>query len=129
VETLSATERYLIIAVVGNREGWTYGDIERFLGEYLSNYNHGQFIVISGGAGGVDFYAERYCRKHRIPFQKICPIENLDNKDRYLVRNDFIAKICDEMVVFNKKKIHSGSEYTANVAKNLLRKVTVISYA
>jgi len=146
------TKSYRIIAVVGNREGWLFEDIERYLGEYLSNYKHvdkyknlnhvyfqhgdqlgetkhGEFIIISGGAPGVDFYAERYCYKNHIPFQKILPIEHLYCNDRFFVRNDFIAKLCDEMVVFDKKPVHSGSAYTANIARSLLKNVTVIKNA
>ena len=123
------TKSYRIIAVVGNREGWLFEDIERYLGEYLSNYKYEEFIIISGGAPGVDFYAERYCYKNHIPFQKILPIEHLYCNDRFFVRNDFIAKLCDEMVVFDKKPVHSGSAYTANIARNLLKNVTVIKNA
>lgn len=115
-------ERYTVIAVVGNREGWEYKDIERYLDEYLTRYKHGEFLIVSGDTGGVDSYAEFYCRKNNIPFQKIRPIENMDNKDKFLLRNDFIAQICNEMIVFNNQ-LHSGSLYTANVAKSLLRKV------
>ena len=116
---------YLVVAVVGNRTGWAYQDVQRYLNKYLQIYHDKKFVIISGGAAGVDSHAERYCYEKNIPFQKILPIEHVKSPDRFFIRNGSIAALCDVMLAFNKKKI-SGTAQTMHTAKNLNKEVVEI---
>ena len=82
------------LAIVGSRKFHNY----RYLENLLEPIKESIEWIISGGAKGVDTLAERYARKHNIPFL-LFPA----NWDRYgkragLMRNQQIVDEADHMI-------------------------------
>lgn len=112
------------IGVVGNRYGWSYEDVKRELDKL--NIKHLD-ILISGGATGVDSYAQRYAKENGIMFFIAYPNPNRPVPNKYFERNDIIADLSNILVAFQKDKKHSGTQYTINKAKKMKKEVIVIS--
>lgn len=110
------------IAVVGNREGWAYQQVEKTLDE-LGMYHSD--IIITGGADGVDTFVQEYAKKHGNRCYIIYPKPSLSSPQRYYQRNKEIAIMCDILVSFNKKE-KSGTSNTIRYAKELNKQVIEI---
>ena len=113
------------IAVVGNRRGWTYEDIEKVL------LDTGTFrpddVIISGGAEGVDTFAQEFARKYGNKMIIIHPDPTKLSPERYYERNKKIALECEFMIVFNlDNNPRSGSFNAMNQAKGLGKEVKVV---
>lgn len=113
------------IAVIGNRKSWTYEDIEKVL------LDTGTFklsdVIISGGAEGVDTFAQEFARKHGNKIIIIHPDLTKPSPERYYERNEKIALECDFMIVFNlNNNPRSGSFNAMNQAKGLGKEVKVV---
>lgn len=111
-------------AVVGNREeGWTYPEIKAKLQKIIILRDD---IIISGGAIGVDTYAEQYADEldHKKIIHK--PDKNLPIPERFFARNRKIVEDADIILAFNKKH-HGGTTQTINYAKKLKKKVLIFT--
>ncbi len=73
--------------------------------------------IISGGASGVDFLAEKFARENNITFTKILPNYTKLGKNATLVRNIEIIKRADLVLCFWDGK----SRGTAHVAANCVK--------
>jgi predicted Rossmann fold nucleotide-binding protein DprA/Smf involved in DNA uptake len=112
------------IAVVGNREGWKYEDIEKIL---LKDGVFTTDVIISGGAKGVDTFAQEFAEKYGNKIIIIYPNPKLPSPRRYYERNEKIALECEFMFVFNKgNNPKSGSFNAMNYAKKLGKEIKVI---
>ena len=114
------------IAVIGNRKGWTYEEVENTLlkEERITPSD----TIITGGAEGVDAFAERFAKKHGIKLMLIYPDRRSPSPQRYYERNKKIADECDCMIAFNKGNNHrSGSFNAINQTKSLGKDVLIIS--
>lgn len=111
------------VAVVGNRVGWKFNDVKFQLDKLKLSESD---LVISGGASGVDSFAEMYCKTKGIPYLIFPPNPNVPSPDRYFNRNIAIVKV-DEflrdvlksyymMLAFNNQN-RSGTVHTINRAK------------
>lgn len=104
------------VAVVGNRVGWQYQFIKEVLEKLEIDSN---YTLVSGGAAGVDSFAEQYAREKGCKMIIYHPDPTKSIPHRFFSRNLKIAKECDWMVVFNKKAGASGSNNTFAYAKKL----------
>ena len=86
---------YLKVAVVGSR-GAAGFDIER-IGEHLPA---DCTQIISGGAAGVDYAAERYARRHGIAFRKILPDYLQHGRRAPLIRDTQIVEESELVLAF-----------------------------
>lgn len=103
------------IAVVGNREGWSYPDVARCLDNMDITK---EATIITGGAEGVDFFAQQYAKSKGLSVMVIYPNPKEPSPKRYFDRNGVIAAMCDFLIAFDKKEGASGTKNTiANVKK------------
>ncbi len=110
--------------IVGNRYGWNSG----FVFQTLSKYNmSSQDIIISGGADGVDTYAQWYAKKIGAQMIIVYPNPKEPSPQRYFSRNKDIAEMCDTLIAFDKgSSSGSGTLNTINHAKRMNKEVIVI---
>ena len=112
------------IGIIGNRKGWTYEFVRKKLKE-LNVYKSD--VIISGGADGIDTFAQRYAKE--IGAQIIIIYSDPDKPipQRYFDRNKLIILRSDIIVTFDKKELtHSGTRYGINFAKKQKKEVFVI---
>ena len=115
----------MIFGIVGNRHGWDYPTIEKEL-NYLIELKKGD-IVISGGASGVDTYAQEYAKKHGAEMNILYPDPTEPIPKRYFDRNKIIAERCDMLIAFDRgSQRGSGTLNTINHAKKLDKPVMIV---
>jgi predicted Rossmann fold nucleotide-binding protein DprA/Smf involved in DNA uptake len=110
------------IGIVGNRQGWTYNEVRDVLRE-LNVYKTD--IIISGGAEGVDTYAQRFAKEIGAKIVIIYPDPDEVTNRAYFNRNYKIAMGCDCLVAFNLKT-YSGTLNTVRYAQDNHRPVLLI---
>src|SRR5690349_2451214 len=86
------------IAVVGSREWVDYGLVEQVLDNLLTQYSD-PITIISGGARGVDSYAERWARSRGL-FTRIHRPDWSRGKKGALERNSLIVEDADMVIAF-----------------------------
>lgn len=111
------------IAVVGNRDGWTKEEVFQALHD---NNVTREDIIISGGAIGVDTYAQEYAKANGIQMRILYPNPKEPSPDRYFDRNELIAIMCDIMIAFDKNHEHSGTKNAIHHAEKLDKDVILI---
>ncbi len=112
------------IAVVGNRTGWTYENVEKGMDKIA----HKDDTIISGGAEGVDTFAQEYAKKHGNRILIIYPDMTIPSPERYYERNGKIVDECDTMIVFNKNNSpRSGSFNAMNQARRCYKNIILIT--
>jgi predicted Rossmann fold nucleotide-binding protein DprA/Smf involved in DNA uptake len=123
------------IAIIGSRDGISrvqfYQEIEAIRQDNPQFFNESTEII-SGGARGVDSFAEEFATTEKYGFRKILP-ESFSNNDSeyikktYLKRNREIIDSCDVLIAFQSKlsKTH-GTAYSVNYAKGKNKKVIEI---
>lgn len=111
--------------VVGNREGWSPFF---FYNEMLKHVVGKGHTIISGGAKGIDMYAESFAKVRGLTLVIYYPNPDVPSPQRYFERNEDIAKECDVLIAFDKgSSAGSGTLNTINHARRLGKKVIVIS--
>lgn len=111
----------MIYGIVGNRKGWTFGYVKSM----LKNIGIGSGdILVSGGAQGVDTYAEQYARQVGAEMWILFPDPKEPLPDRYMDRNKEIARRCETLVAFDKGSCErTGTASTINFARRLGKEV------
>jgi predicted Rossmann fold nucleotide-binding protein DprA/Smf involved in DNA uptake len=110
------------IGVVGNRTGWTYDGVRKLLQNYgVAPPN----VIVTGGAEGVDTYAERYAREVGCVCIIMFPNPKVASPKRYFDRNKKIAEMCDVLIACDNKIDGSGTKNTIATARKLKKKVIV----
>lgn len=86
---------FMRVGIVGSRncKNFDVSMIEKYLPEDCTE-------IISGGADGVDTYAERFAEGKNIPFRKFLPDYEKFGKRAPLERNLLIVKNCDMLIAF-----------------------------
>ena len=98
------------IGVVGNR---TFGNSSLVFSILDKVCSTAKVMIVSGGAAGVDSFAERYAKESNIPFRVFLP--SFPSREEYFKRNKLIALESDFLIAFIKKrKFRSGSFNTIN---------------
>lgn len=108
--------------IVGNRIGWEYEDVKNF----LDRFKFKKIRIVSGGAAGVDSYAQRYAEENHIPFYVCAPEVSVPSPQRYFERNALIVDRADALIAFDKKEGRSGTKNTISLAKK--KGISVIIY-
>ena len=113
------------IAVIGSRE---YKDKLKVWGELQKhirfNYNSFEVTIISGGARGVDTWAEKWAKAKGIKTEIIKPINKAD-KLSYLLRNVEIVTKADKIIAFWDGKSR-GTKFTIDYALARHKPVEII---
>ena len=105
--------------VVGNQKGWEYSFIRNVLKELVTSED----TIISGGADGVDTFAENFAKEIGCTMIIHFPNPKVPSPKRYFDRNSQIARECDVLVAFDKKSGRAGTKNTINQAKKFKKKV------
>jgi len=110
--------------VVGNRCGWT----SEFVFQTLNKYNiSSKDIIISGGADGVDTYAQWYAKQVGAQMIIVYPNPKEPSPQRYFSRNKDIAEMCDKLIAFDKgSSSGSGTLNTINHARRMKKEVIIM---
>lgn len=119
------------IAVVGTRNLHDYNVVKFVLDEYREQGNN-IALIVSGGAKGVDYFAERYAKENGIPLL-IYPVGYSDNqvfgwnthgKSAGAIRN---KKIIDAVTVVFAFPSHNGrgTQITMDMAKKAKKELHV----
>ena len=81
--------------IVGNRKGWSWN----FVREKLNDLRIGAWdTIISGGADGIDTYAQNYAKLIGAKMIILYPNPKKASPQRYFDRNKNIAEDCDIFV-------------------------------
>ncbi len=107
------------IGVVGNQKGWSCGFVHSILSKHIKL----QDTIISGGAVGVDTYAQTFAEKIGLSITIHYPRPYIERPDRYFERNLQIAKECDMLIAFDKKSGRAGTKNTISHATRLGKKI------
>ena len=110
------------IAVVGNREGWSQKVVHRTLEKFAVRHPD---MIISGGAKGVDTYAQSYARKEGLSILIIYPDWKKHGIGAGMIRNKEIAEQCDIIIAFDKK-IKSGTANTIKHGREMGKPIYII---
>jgi len=108
------------IGIVGNQKGWEYNFIKKKLRE---NGVYKSDLIISGGAEGVDTYAQEYAREIGASILIHYPDNSKPSPDRYFTRNKQIALECDVLIAFDKKSGRAGTKNTIAEARKAGKKI------
>jgi len=112
------------IGIIGNRVGWTYEFVRKKLKE-LNVYKSD--VIVSGGADGVDTFAQRYAKEIGAEIQIIYPDPNKPIPKRFFDRNKIIVLRSHMIIAFDKKELtHSGTRYTIDFARRQKKEVILI---
>ena len=107
--------------VVGNRFGWDYNRVQEELLELGITEND---VIISGGATGVDTFAQQFAKTIGCDMMIFYPRYSKPSPMRYFERNEQIAKECDVLIAFDRgSSSGSGTLNTINHAKKFNKKI------
>ena len=112
-------------AVVGNRVGWSMYDIWNALDKYKITSAD---TIISGGADGVDTFAQEYA-KH-IGCKMIIHYPDMKKKspERYFERNRVIVDESDIVIAFDRGSSgKTGTANTTNYAEKIRKEFIVLT--
>jgi len=101
------------IAVIGSREGFNKEEVFEKLWLDLTEFTIDS--IITGGARGVDSYAETFAKAYNRRLEVILPINDKD-KFSYLLRNVEIITRADYIIAFWNGK-SKGTKFTIDYAK------------
>lgn len=110
------------ITIIGNREGWSYPFVKKKLLELGVKKTD---LIISGGAVGVDQYAQDFAKDIGVQIRIIYPDPDLPSPQRYFERNEKMAELCDKVIAFNLHE-KSGTQNTINHATKFGKEIIVI---
>ena len=110
------------IAVIGSREFKQMGLVEETL---YSKINYIDVEIITGGARGVDKFAEEFAKRINRPCRIIKPI-NPKDKLSYLFRNVEIVTLADKIIAFWDGK-SKGTKFAIDYAKARGKDIEVIN--
>jgi predicted Rossmann fold nucleotide-binding protein DprA/Smf involved in DNA uptake len=99
--------------IVGNRIGFTYGYVKSMLDTLNIKEED---TLVSGGADGVDKFAERYATEKHCMLKVYLPDMTKPSPERYFERNRKIVDDSDVIIAFNRWQ-RSGTMNTINYAR------------
>lgn len=109
------------IGIVGNRYGWKLSEVMEKISE--TNLVTKDDAIVSGGAMGVDTFAQIYAKKNGNPILICYPDPKKHSPERFYDRNGTIARIADILIVFNLKNARTGTYNTMMQAKKMGKKI------
>lgn len=110
----------LVIGVSGNRTGFSYEEVAQELDKHKPDK------IVSGGAQGVDSFAEIWARKNGVDVQVFKPDYSRPSPERYFERNGKIVDASDFLCCFDKKNGISGTGNTIRQAQKQGKKIIVV---
>lgn len=109
------------VGIIGNRTGFIYKKVRKVLLGLGVTKND---TIISGGAIGVDTYAQEFAKEIGARILIIYPDPKTLSPERYWNRNKVIVDLSDYIIAFNK--MHNGGTVIAiNYAKKKEKKIII----
>ena len=97
----------------------------------IKNFDLSPFIpngvdtIISGGANGIDFLAEKYADSHHLSKYIFRPRYDIYGRAAPLKRNEQMVDIADAvLIVWDGKS--KGTQYTIQCAKKVGKEITIV---
>jgi len=122
------------VAITGSRsitdKDWVNYHLDTLYGANSTNKPK-RLVILSGGAKGVDTFAQEWARGEKLDFILFKPYHLIDSQVSYeprffFARNKQIVDNCDEMVAFWDGQ-SSGTRHAIEYAQKSNKRVTVIS--
>ena len=119
------------LAIVGSRsiedEAWVWEKIEKFVKDQVVF----PLVILSGGANGVDSYAERYAKSKGHDYVAFLPLHQVDRAVRYMPshffsRNKQLVDNADKLLILWDGKSR-GTENTIQYAKEKRKPIMLIT--
>lgn len=101
----------MALAVIGSRTFQDYSYLKKTLQEY-----EGIQLIVSGGARGADFLAEKYAREFNVPIRIYVPDWQKYGKAAGPIRNRLIIDAADHVVAF-WDGVSKGTKSSIDMAK------------
>jgi predicted Rossmann fold nucleotide-binding protein DprA/Smf involved in DNA uptake len=111
------------VAVVGNRKGWTYSEVKTKLKSVLLLQDD---LIVSGGAEGVDTFAQMYAKENGHPIIIHYPHPQVKSPDRYHQRNRKVVDDAELILAFNRQE-KGGTVYTIKYANSVKKRTHVFT--
>lgn len=112
------------LAIVGTRNpGVSYKEWESLLLSKVETLDVS--LIVSGGAMGIDAFAERWAESNSINTKIFKPDYKSYGKAAPLVRNKKIVEECDKVVAFPSEESR-GTYHTLDYARKLRKRITII---
>ena len=111
------------VAIIGSREGFTEEFVHKKLWVLLANLLTSG-TIITGGAYGVDSYAESFAKKFGCNLEIIKPVDPA-NKSHYLYRNVEIITKADNIIAFWNGESR-GTKFVIDYAKARNKDIVVV---
>ena len=112
------------IGIVGNQKGWDYEFVRK---KCLEIGIHSLDTIISGGAKGVDTFAQMIAEELGCTIIIHYPRPDLPSPYRYFQRNSQVANECGLLIAFDKKSGRAGTKNTISEAKKAGKKVILFN--
>lgn len=112
------------LACIGSRTWTNYEFIERILRQQQNIYQNGSLVIVSGGAKGADFLAEKAADYLHINKTIFLPDWEKYGKSAGLKRNELIVKDCDAIFAFWDGR-SNGTMHTCRLASAAGKPVTI----
>jgi len=110
------------IAIVGSRTFNGYDLLEKTIcNKMVGSIN----LIVSGGARGADYLAERFAKKHNIPIQIFQAEWDKYGKGAGYIRNKLIIENVDIVFAFWDGK-SKGTKHSIELAKEYNKKLFII---
>ena len=107
------------IIVAGSRTGISQNDVS----DILSNYSfQSDDIIITGGAIGVDQYAEKWAEENNLTIETFYPDYKNNGKSAPLIRNCEMAEAGDILIAIHNGESR-GTQHMINSMKKLNKMV------
>jgi predicted Rossmann fold nucleotide-binding protein DprA/Smf involved in DNA uptake len=115
------------VAIVGNRIGWECNNVLAYIYEKLKNmgFDYDCDEIVSGGAVGVDSFAQEFARLYGIKMVIMYPTGAMPSPEKYHDRNRRIVNYSDAVIAFQNKN-SGGTQFTINYAKKKGKTVIII---
>lgn len=123
------------VAVVGSRLAkfgisFSYADFKREFDEFIlrKGLEASIITIVSGGAEGIDTFAERWAKEHNAQTIILKPDWKNIGRNAGLIRNASIVSECDQMIAFLDKKrgMKSGTGHAIRLCKKTNKECHIV---
>lgn len=111
------------LAIVGSR---TFRDYD-LLNSCLKNNVDKITVIISGGAKGADYLAEKFAKENNIPIKVFLPDWDKYGKSAGFIRNKQIVNEADSVIAF-WDGVSKGTTHSIMLAEQLNKKIKVVYF-